>query len=251
MIGIFDSGVGGLTVMRALREELPSSDIIYFGDTKNAPYGERSREELSVLTVRAIELLRARGADRIVSACNSLSASLAVSLYDAFDMTPDRLVEMVGPTVSYFRGVNATLSLVATPATVQSGMYQNAFRMIGKEVECVALPGLAGAIESGRSDAEVEDLIREELQNHTIGDVLILACTHYPWVTEVFKRVVGEQVTIFDPAEAVAARAQKLFWPQEVKNGNTHFIISQDSETFRTLVARTFPNAQYEIEVLE
>ena len=251
MIGIFDSGVGGLTVMKAIREELPSSDILYFGDIKNAPYGERSREELSVLTMQAIELLRARGADRMVSACNSLSASLAVSLFDAFEMTPDRLIEMVGPTVSYFRGTSVKVTLVATPATVQSGMYQNAFRMIGKDVEAIAMPGLAGAIEFGRNEKEIEDMIREEMQNHSVGDVLILACTHYPLVREVFQKVVGEKVEVFDPAEAVAERAKKLFWPQEVKSGHTQFIISKDSETFRKLVARNFTDSAYEIEVLK
>src|ERR1700691_5454183 len=125
MIGVFDSGAGGLTVLRAIKEEMPSSDIVYFGDIKHAPYGERSRKELSELTIAAIRLLQARGATSIVSACNSVSASLAVSLYDALDLAPDRLIEMVGPTVSALRDVEGIL-LAATPATNESGIYQNA-----------------------------------------------------------------------------------------------------------------------------
>ena len=78
MIGIFDSGSGGLTVLKAIREVMPSADILYFGDIRNAPYGEKSREELSRLTVNSIRVLQARGATSIVSACNSVSASLAV-----------------------------------------------------------------------------------------------------------------------------------------------------------------------------
>ena len=90
MIGIFDSGMGGLTVLRALRDVLPSCDVIYFGDTRNAPYGVRPREELTALTVEGLKLLQARHATNIVSACNSVSASLAISLYDALSIAPAR-----------------------------------------------------------------------------------------------------------------------------------------------------------------
>src|SRR5262249_29124782 len=100
MIGIFDSGVGGLTVLHAIRQNLPSADVLYFGDTKNAPYGEKSREKLSDLTTANIKFLLEHGATNIVSACNSVSASLAISLFDAFDLKPQQLIEMVGPTVS-------------------------------------------------------------------------------------------------------------------------------------------------------
>ena len=122
MIGIFDSGSGGLTVLKAVREALPSADILYFGDIKNAPYGSRSHAELSVLTMRAIELLQGRGATSIVSACNSVSASLAVSLFDALSLAPEHLIEMVGPTVSSFKNSSARLLLVATPATSVSAL---------------------------------------------------------------------------------------------------------------------------------
>lgn len=140
MIGIFDSGSGGLTVLKAVRERMPSADILYFGDIKNAPYGSKSNSELSLLTVRAIELLQKRGAGSIVSACNSVSASLAISLFDALSLTPTQLIEMVGPTVATFKNSSARLLLAATPATIGSEIYQNAFRMIGKEVETIAIP---------------------------------------------------------------------------------------------------------------
>ena len=251
MIGIFDSGVGGLTVMRAIRDRLPSTDITYFGDIKHAPYGEKTRGGLSTYTVEAIKLLQDRGADRIVSACNSLSASLAVSLFDAFDLAPERLIEMVGPTVSYFRDTDAEISLCATTATVKSGMYENAFRMVGKDVESIPIPGLASAIEFGKSEAEIEEIIKAALPEKPDFQILILACTHYPLVKESFQKVLGPEIEVFDPAEAVAIRAEKLFWPQEVRNSATHFIISQDSEQFRGLVAELFPESEYEIEVIE
>ncbi|HVB19780.1 MAG TPA: aspartate/glutamate racemase family protein [Candidatus Paceibacterota bacterium] len=252
MIGIFDSGSGGLTVLQAVRERMPSADVLYFGDIKNAPYGSKSNSELSTLTVRAIELLQKRGAGSIVSACNSVSASLAISLFDALSLTPAQLIEMVGPTVSSFKNSPARLLLAATPATIGSEIYQNAFCMIGKEVETVAIPDLASAIEFGDSDDDIERIVRGAFRKTKLDDfdVLVLACTHYPLVTHIFKRVLGP-VYLFDPALAVADRAKRLLWPREVGDGTTRFIISSDSRPFRDRVAALGLNGDYSIEVLD
>lgn len=253
MIGIFDSGSGGLTVLKAIREQMPSCDVLYFGDIKNAPYGSKSSSELSLLTVRAIELLQKRGAGSIVSACNSVSASLAISLFDAFSLAPTHLIEMVGPTVRYVKDSPARLLLAATPATIRSEVYQNAFRMVGKDIETVAIPDLASAIEFGSSEEDIERIIRDALRGirWDQSDVLILACTHYPLVAHVFERVLGDSVVLFDPAIAVGERVKKRLWPQEVGNGTTRFILSKDSEQFRILVARLFPQGESVIEVVE
>ncbi|OGG40597.1 hypothetical protein A2118_01965 [Candidatus Kaiserbacteria bacterium GWA2_50_9] len=252
MIGIFDSGSGGLTVFKAVRERMPSADILYFGDIKNAPYGSKTNSELSVLTVRAIELLQKRGAESIVSACNSVSASLAVSLFDALSLTPPQLIEMVGPTVSSFKNSSARLLLVATPATIQSEIYQNAFRMIGKDVTAVAIPGLASAIEFGSSDEDMERIIRTVFAKTKPRDfdVLILACTHYPLVEHIFKHVF-DSLYLFDPALAVADRAKRTLWPREVGDGTTHFIISKDSQPFRARVAQLSLGREFSVEVLD
>src|SRR3989338_3073182 len=182
MIGIFDSGSGGLTVLRAIRDRLASPDVIYFGDIKNAPYGSKSHEELSQLTMEAITFLRSRGARSIVSACNSVSASLAISLFDTLEIDAPRLIEMVGPTVAAFKDSSQRLLLTATPATVKSGLYRNGFRMIGKEVVEVSIPDLAGAIEFGEDEEILETKIRKAFTDIRSGDfdVLVLACTHYP-----------------------------------------------------------------------
>jgi len=253
MIGIFDSGSGGLTVLRAIRDCLPSSDVLYFGDIKNAPYGSKSREELSVLTVSAIKYLQDQGAKSIVSACNSVSASLAVSIFDTLSITPQHLVEMVGPTVHYFRDSRARIVLCATPATIGSGIYQNAFNMIGKDIQAVAIPELAAAIEFGESREKIKEIITTAFASirREDFDVLILACTHYPLVSEIFDEVLGGAIPIFDPAVAVAERVESQMWPREAGDGKTRFVISKDSEPFRQLVARLFPQSNYSIEVLE
>ena len=102
--------------------------------------------------------------------------------------------EMVGPAASYFRHATARLALVATPATIESGVYQNAFAMLGKDVQAVAIPELAGAIEFGKDDAAIERVVRDALApiSKDSFNVLILACTHYPLVFETFRRVVGD-----------------------------------------------------------
>lgn len=252
MIGIFDSGVGGLTVLHAIRQNLPSADVIYFGDTKNAPYGEKSREKLSDLTVAAIKLLQERGANNIVSACNSVSASLAVSLLDAFDLQPGQLIEMVGPTVSTFRASGSRVALCATPATILSEIYQNGFRMIGMDIQAIPVPGLAGAIEFGKSESDIEAAIAEAFKDVDPAsfDVLVLACTHYPFAIAQFKKVLGADIKIFDPALAVAARVEKQFWPREVGQGSTKFILSAESSHFRSLLTQFFPGTTYDIEIL-
>lgn len=253
MIGIFDSGSGGLTVMRAIRDVLPSSDILYYGDIRNAPYGNRSRAELSALTIDALQFLTENGARSIVSACNSVSASLAVSLFDAFSVSPAHLIEMVGPTVSAFKGSEAHPILFATQATVDAGIYQTGFQMIGKEVPCFAITELAGAIEGGASASHIEAIVRAA--SARIGwqgiDVVILACTHYPLALEAFRNAIPPHVAIFDPAVAVAERVEARFWPREAGEGRTRFVITQDSGIFRRYVERLFPGTETQVEVLK
>lgn len=252
MIGVFDSGVGGLTVLHAIRQRLGSPDVIYFGDTKNAPYGEKSREELSDLTINCIRFLQERGATSIVSACNSVSASLAVSLFDSFNLEPGRLIEMVGPTVSSFRESDVRVAVCATPATISSEIYQHAFKMIGKEAIVVPIPGLAGAIEFGKPLAECEAIISDAFKgvDPDSFDILVLACTHYPFVSASFRKVLGD-TKLFDPALAVAERVERQCWPREAGNGSTRFVVSKESLEFRKLVEELFPESEYSIEVLE
>ncbi len=251
MIGIFDSGSGGLTVLRALRDRLKSPDVLYFGDIRNAPYGSKSHDELSKLTIEAISFLRGRGARSIISACNSVSAALAISLFDALDIVPARLIEMVGPTVAAFRNSKQRILLTATPATVKSGLYRHGFKMIGKDITEIAIPDLAGAIEFGEDEEVIEKKINEAFAGVHLHDfdVLILACTHYPLVLPIFQRALGASLPILDPAQIVAERAERELWPLEAGDGKTHFVISKDSGHFRDLVGKIFPTDDYTIEV--
>ncbi len=235
MIGIFDSGSGGLSVLKSLRQVMPQADVVYFGDIKNAPYGLKTQEELSVLTEHAIGLLHAEGADHIVSACNSVAASLVISLSDRIAFTPSDMIEMVGPTVAHFRDSEKKLALCATPATIDSAIYQDAFQLIGQDVQYVAIADLAGAIESGAPNAEIEEIVKGSFMGMQKFDTLILACTHYPLVRQAFEKALPG-VEIFDPSMVVAERVRDAFQTEVEGSAKTKFIISKDSSHFRRFV---------------
>ena len=253
MIGIFDSGSGGLTVLRAIRDVLPSVDVLYYGDIKHAPYGSRPREELSQLTVASMQYLLQHGATSVVSACNSVSASLALSLFDAFSLSSDQLIEMVGPTVSSFKGSSTRAVLAATPATVNAGLYKDAFAMIGKDLASLSIHDLAGAIERGESGEVITAIVSDACRaiDWSKFDVLILGCTHYPLVESTFRACLPAHVSIFDPALSVAARVEARMWPREAGSGVTKFVITKDSEPFRRFIKELFPGTTYTIEVVE
>src|SRR3990167_1767776 len=152
MIGVFDSGSGGLTVLKEIHARAPQLDVVYFGDLAHVPYGEKTPEELGALTVIAVEKLLSEGAENIVSACNSISASVAQPLIELLGRRRFGMVEMVGPTVAALvpeAQAGKKLGLVGTRATVQSRLYADAFARRGVSLEAFPIPGLVEAIESG------------------------------------------------------------------------------------------------------
>lgn len=251
MLGIFDSGSGGLSVLTEIRKRLPKIDVVYLGDIKNAPYGNRSREELGALTIVAINRLLKEGADKIVSACNSVSGSIVLSMLEILNVKVFDMIEMVGPTVKKMQKSKGNILLVATKATVDSGIYQNGFLMSGKKVSALPIEELASAIEFGATREELEKIITKALEGQDRFDHLILGCTHYPLVEDVFTKVLsemGRKVVIFDPAEAVADEVKVRM--TEGGEGRIRFLITKDSSFFRERVEKMFGNKNVTIEVL-
>lgn len=236
MIGIFDSGSGGLSVLRAIRARAPQCDVVYFGDLKNAPYGNKSREELGALTVLGIQKLIDSGATEIVSACNSVSVSIVLPMFDILNIPRANIIEMVGPTVASFRDLSgAHVLVVATRATIDSGVYQQGLRLIGVTADGVALPDLVPLIEKGESYEDMYAMVmhtlapyRDERYTH-----LILGCTHFPLVREVFEAVLrglGSSLELVDPAHAVADAVLARF--DTNGEGHTNLIVSAESSAF-------------------
>jgi glutamate racemase len=247
MIGIFDSGSGGLTVLREIRKRAPHADIVYFGDLKNAPYGNKSREELGALTVLGIQKLIDAGAHEIVSACNSVSVSIVLPMFEILELPTANIIEMVGPTVHSFKGKTATVLVLATRATVESNVYQEGFHMLGIEAHGVALPELVRQIEAGAPPETLATTIRETLAHHPRRDYthIVLGCTHYPLVRDVFENVLRELgfvADVVDPAVPVAEAVTERF---DIKGaGAITFLTSKQSDVFdrftrefRTVVA--------------
>jgi glutamate racemase len=247
MIGFFDSGSGGLSVLSAFRALVPEADVVYFGDITNAPYGEKTAAELEELTKAGIEKLQQCGATQIVAACNSVAASVLAGAAEGMPV-----IEMTAPTSTYMmQYAGKKFLLIATPATVASDIYGKALTSV--ELESLAIPGLAGAIEFGAPQEEIQALVRAALSAKKGGtyDGMILACTHYPLALPVIKHEAHEVLGVdllINPATAVAAEVAKRF--DIHGRGTTQFLISKESPVFRRRVAELFPHAHYGISLV-
>jgi glutamate racemase len=203
-IGVFDSGVGGLTVLQALRRRLPHHDFIYLGDTARVPYGRKPPEMVVEFAQEIGGFLCRQGVDRMVVACNTASA---VALEKLEARCPVPVWGVIDPGVS--AATHATRSghvgVIGTKATIGSGAYQRRLEAQGLQVWARACPMLVHIVEEGLADAaEAELLARHYLADRPDIDTLILGCTHYPLLKAALQRVVGNAVRLVDSAEATA-----------------------------------------------
>lgn len=208
MIGIFDSGVGGLTVARAIMEQIPGYDIEYFGDTAHTPYGTKSVETVIGYTIKNIEFLLSRGAQLIVIACNTASSVVTGPILERFSVP---IFEVITPAVE--RAVEASRNLnfgiIGTRATVTSGIYEKKIIETRPQarVYSVACPLLVPLIEEGwLNKAETAMIVKKylkPLKNRQI-DTLILGCTHYPLLKKVIQRKIGRRVHLIDSSVSIS-----------------------------------------------
>jgi len=218
-IGVFDSGFGGLTVLKALLQLVPSADYLYFGDTARLPYGSKSAETVGRYAVEAAHFLEAHGADLLVIACNTATA-LALDRITAAAHVP--VVGVVEPGAEAAAAVtkNKKVVVIGTEATVSSHAYRTALEARGIKAREKACPLLVPLVEEGWLEHRVtEDVAAIYLEEAFAGefleaDTLVLGCTHYPLLKRVFHRVTPTHVSIVDSAEstakAVASHLQKL-----------------------------------------
>lgn len=237
MIGVFDSGSGGLTVLQALRAQAPQVDLLYVGDLLNAPYGNRSVAELEKLTFQMIRFLRSNGATHLVSACNSISAAVIRPMLDQLNVQVEGITEMVGPTADALRSFKEKrIVIFTTVATQRSNMYQRACADRELDVSVFALPKLAGLIEA---NAPTDELIQEinvsiKEMNRLNAEVIVFGCTHFPLVRHLFEQqasMISPSIVVFDPASAVASQAIGIHGSEGT--GKTDIVITRESERFR------------------
>jgi len=238
VIGIFDSGSGGLSVLTALRRRAPRADVVYFGDIANNPYGTRSKDALAELVQNGCQRLAEHGATEIIAACNSISYSILAGATGH-----DRFIEMTRPAARMMRRyAGERVLLLATPATVESGIYTEALWSI-VALDELPISELAGAIEGEKSDGEISVIIRDALATRrgNTYDKILLGCTHYPLVQNEIARIAAEMfpgAQLLDPADAVAEEAVERFASEG--EGSIQFLISADSHGFRNRIAPMF-----------
>ncbi len=246
-VAVFDSGVGGLTVLHELLVSLPTEDYLYLGDTARLPYGNRSTEELKTFALEIADHLISTGAKLLVVACNSASAAALDTLEAALDVD---VIGVLKPAaqLAVAGSRNGRVGLLATPATVASGAYLNILRDADPHVhlESVACRDLASVIESGFPfDEHLIDTVREfcaPLKQAEV-DTVILGCTHYPLVAPMLQRILGRDVSLVTSGAGVARSveralaAKRILNPQD-REGDYRFQCTGDVDQFKELGTR-------------
>lgn len=213
-IGVFDSGIGGLTVAAALRKLLPQENIVYIGDTARVPYGGKSQTTIERYSLEISSMLRSQGAKMIVVACNTASALAIPKLTTSLDL-PVTGVIIPGAKAAVSATCNGHVGVIGTRGTIQSKAYEQAIHAIAPEIRVTsqACPMLVPAIEEGWLDDPVTDAILlrylEPLINSGI-DTLVLGCTHYPLLKPAITRLVGDTIQLVDSAENCAAAVLEI-----------------------------------------
>lgn len=243
-IGIFDSGLGGLTAVRALRGLMPQEDIVYFGDTSRVPYGSRSRETIQKYAMQDIRFLLSRDVKLVVAACGTVSTNPPE--HAELDQLSVPYLNVIQPAVEAACRVTKSgkIGVIATDASIQSGAYNRniqainpAYQVFGK-----ACPLLVPLIENGYIDKQnlvtrtvAMDYLRPLLAEHI--DTLILGCTHYPIIKELIADLVGDHITLIDTGEE-CAKAIRAFLQKadaltaQTQHGNCHFYVSDREQNF-------------------
>ena len=251
-IAVFDSGVGGLTVLHELLVALPHEDFVYLGDTARFPYGERSAAELEAFALEIADVLLAEGAKLLVVACNSATAAAFPALQRRCAAAPGgpEAIGVVAPESQ--AAVEATrtgrIGLLATPTTVASGAYERAVHAADPHVTLASVPcpDLAPIIQGGFPfDQEVVDTVRGYCRPLREADVdtVILGCTHYPLVGPMLQRTLGRGVSLVSSGSAVARRAEHVLAVRGLENdqereGDYRFLCTGDVESFRAVGTR-------------
>lgn len=240
-IGIFDSGVGGLSVLREIRRQLPAQDVIYFADQAHVPYGSRPLEQVREYSKTITEFLLDQGAGLIVVACNTASAAALKMLRTQY--APIKFVGMepaIKPAAEQTK--TGSVGILATPATFQGALYASVVERFANGVQIlqVTCPGLVAQIESGDLAGPKTRRILENALLPMLAkgvDTIVLGCTHYPFVIPLIQQIAGASVRVIDPAPAVARQTGRMLaeiglLSASESSGRSVYFTSGDPERF-------------------
>lgn len=197
-IGVFDSGIGGLTVLKRLIDKYPNNEYIYYGDTKNIPYGDKSIEELKVLASNIVEFLISKNVDMIVIACGTVSSNLSDYLKEKYNV---KIVDIISPVINYLNNHEyEKIGVIATNATINSKVFS---KSLNKDIKEVACPMFVPIIESNNL-TELQKYLDAYLNVLKDRDIIVLGCTHYPIIKDEINKYLNNNVRLLDMAECIS-----------------------------------------------
>ncbi len=253
-IGVFDSGVGGLTVVREIIRQLPSENVVYFGDTARVPYGSKSQNTIIGYTRQIIHFLKTKNVKAIVIACNTASAYALDAVAKEVDV-PIIGVVRPGAYVAANTTINGKIGVLGTEGTINSGIYTQVLHEHNPEIDVVgkACPLFCPLVEEGL----LEDPVTDEIASRYLKtvkdagiDTLILGCTHYPLIRSTIRRLMGEGVNLVNPAYETAISLRSLLQEKGIYRDSGepeyHFYVSDGAEKFSS-----FANSILPVELVE
>ena len=247
-IGIFDSGIGGLTVLKEVRRDLPSEDIIYFGDTARVPYGTKSKETITKFSIDNVRFLQNFEVKIVIVACNTASSLGLDAMKENFSLPIIGVIEP-GARAALRSTKNGRIGVIGTKATIGSGAYEACLKRLDPKVKVYseACPLFVPFVEEGWVDGEIVAKVArtylEGLKSFKI-DTLILGCTHYPLLAKAIQKTMGDSVKLVNSAEETSKEAKKLLSEMKLlnarrkKSSDMRFYVSDEPEPFRSLGER-------------
>lgn len=239
-IGMFDSGVGGMTVLKEIKEKLPNEKIIYLGDTKRFPYGSKSKETIIELTKKGIDFLIEKNVKAIIIACGT-ATSQALDVVRKIYNIP--IIGIIEPTVEYiYHKQNIkSVGVIATAGTIRSNGWENSIKEKVNKISIInkACPLLAPMAEEGWTDNEIAKLaVSEYLKDMGNIDSLILGCTHYPLFEDVIKEILGDKIEIINTGKMIANFMKQLLKDRDIENEE----LNNDCKIYLTDIECNFVN---------
>jgi glutamate racemase len=240
-IGVFDSGIGGLTVVKALRDRLPNETIVYLGDTARVPYGPKSPETVQRYALELAHMLLQRDAKALIVACNTVSSVALPLLTRKFSVPVVGVIEP-GARAALQATRNRHVGVIGTRATIRSGAYERALRATDNSVRVSsrACPLLVPLIEEGLLNDDVTDRVIMRYLEPLLADgidTLVLGCTHYPLLSAAIARVLGWEITLVDSAQNCATAVQEILLERSLcspatERGQLHVVLTDAADSF-------------------
>ncbi len=253
-VGVFDSGVGGLTVVREIMRQLPDESIVYFGDTARVPYGSKSKKTIIQFSKQIVRFLQTKNVKAIVIACNTASALALDEVREGVDIPVIGVVN-AGARAAVSATRNRKVGVIGTDATIDSGIYERVLKEINPDIEVFgkACPLFVPLVEEGLFHDSVTDVVASrylaDLKKKFI-DTLVLGCTHYPLIRSTIAKIMGDSVTLINPAYETAIELKELLiennmvhekYDGEQSSGKYQFYVSDNAKKFTDFATAILP----------